>query len=48
MPARLALETAHPAHVLVTGEIALSGSSQALREDPRVRAAYLGDDVSVE
>jgi branched-chain amino acid transport system ATP-binding protein len=45
---RLALETAHQAHVLVTGEIALSGSSQALREDPRVRAAYLGEDVSVE
>ena len=45
---RLALETAHQAHVLVTGEIALCGSSQALREDPRVRAAYLGEDVSVE
>ena len=44
---RLALETAHQAHVLVTGEIALSGSSRALREDPRVRAAYLGEDVSV-
>ena len=45
---RLALETAHQAHVLVTGEIALSGSSQSLREDPRVRAAYLGEDLSVE
>ena len=44
---RLALETAHQAYVLVTGEIALSGSSAALREDPRVRAAYLGEDLHV-
>jgi branched-chain amino acid transport system ATP-binding protein len=42
---RLALETAHQAYVLVTGEIALSGSSASLREDPRVRAAYLGEDM---
>src|SRR4029434_3512658 len=41
---RLALETAHAAHVLVTGEVALSGPSAELREDPRVRAAYLGED----
>jgi branched-chain amino acid transport system ATP-binding protein len=44
---RLALETAHHAYVLVTGELALSGPSQTLREDPRVRAAYLGEDLSV-
>jgi branched-chain amino acid transport system ATP-binding protein len=44
---RLALETAHQAHVLVTGELSLSGESRALREDPRVRAAYLGEDVKV-
>jgi branched-chain amino acid transport system ATP-binding protein len=44
---RLALETAHQAHVLVTGELLLSGDSRTLREDPRVRAAYLGEDVSV-
>jgi branched-chain amino acid transport system ATP-binding protein len=43
---RLALETAHHAHVLVTGEIVLSGESRALREDPRVRAAYLGETVT--
>jgi branched-chain amino acid transport system ATP-binding protein len=42
---RLALETAHHAHVLVTGEVALSGESADLRADPRVRAAYLGEDV---
>jgi len=44
---RLALETAHRAYVLVTGELALSGESQALRQDPRVRAAYLGEDVAM-
>ncbi len=44
---RLALETAHQAHVLVTGELALSGSSQSLREDPRVKAAYLGEELHV-
>ena len=43
---RLALETAHRAYVLVTGEVALSGSSSELREDPRIRAAYLGEDVA--
>jgi branched-chain amino acid transport system ATP-binding protein len=42
---RLALETAHRAYVLVTGEVALSGSSHELREDPRIRAAYFGEDV---
>jgi branched-chain amino acid transport system ATP-binding protein len=42
---RLALMTANRAYVLVTGEIVLSGSCQELREDPRIRAAYLGEDV---
>jgi branched-chain amino acid transport system ATP-binding protein len=44
---RLALETASRAYVLVTGEVALSGSCAELREDPRIRSAYLGEDVSV-
>jgi branched-chain amino acid transport system ATP-binding protein len=44
---RLALETAHQAHVLVTGEVLLSGESRELETDPRVRAAYLGEDVKV-
>jgi branched-chain amino acid transport system ATP-binding protein len=44
---RLALETAHRAHVLVTGEVVLAGDSRELAQDPRVKAAYLGDDVSV-
>jgi branched-chain amino acid transport system ATP-binding protein len=44
---RLALETAHQAHVLVTGELSLSGPSHTLAQDPRVRAAYLGEDLKV-
>jgi branched-chain amino acid transport system ATP-binding protein len=43
---RLALETARRAYVLVTGEVQLSGSAAELREDPRVVAAYLGDEVA--
>lgn len=37
-----ALEIAHHAFVLETGEIALDGEAAALMDDPRVRAAYLG------
>ncbi len=44
---RLALETASRAYVLVTGELALSGACGELREDPRIKGAYLGEDVSV-
>jgi len=43
---RLALETAARAYVLVTGELALQGSCSELRADPRIRGAYLGEDVS--
>jgi branched-chain amino acid transport system ATP-binding protein len=43
---RLALETASRAYVLVTGELALSGGCPELRADPRVKGAYLGEDVS--
>jgi branched-chain amino acid transport system ATP-binding protein len=43
---RLALETASRAYVLVTGELALSGACASLREDPRIKGAYLGEDVS--
>jgi len=41
---RLALETAQRAYVLVTGSVVLSGPAAELREDPRIRAAYLGED----
>jgi branched-chain amino acid transport system ATP-binding protein len=43
---RLALETAARAYVLVTGEVVLSGGCAELREDPRIKGAYLGENVS--
>jgi branched-chain amino acid transport system ATP-binding protein len=43
---RLALETAQRAYVLATGEIVLSGSAAELRDDPRIREAYLGGTVT--
>jgi len=43
---RLALETAQRAYVLATGEIVLSGSAAELRDDPRIKEAYLGGSVS--
>ena len=42
---RLALETADRGYVLVTGEVVLSGTAAELRRDPRIQAAYLGEDV---
>jgi branched-chain amino acid transport system ATP-binding protein len=40
--AHLALETSQRAYVLETGEIKMSGESQSLLEDERVKEAYLG------
>jgi branched-chain amino acid transport system ATP-binding protein len=40
--ARAALESSDHGYVLETGEIALSGESDALAHDPRVQATYLG------
>ncbi len=40
--ARAALQSSDHGYVIETGEIALSGASQALADDPRVRATYLG------
>jgi branched-chain amino acid transport system ATP-binding protein len=40
--AKAALSIADRALVLVTGEVALEGTSDQLREDPRVSALYLG------
>ena len=40
--ANLALETSHYGYVLETGRIILEDRSEALRESPQVRAAYLG------
>ena len=40
--ARAALQSSDHGYVLETGEIALSGASSALAQDPRVQATYLG------
>jgi branched-chain amino acid transport system ATP-binding protein len=40
--ARAALQSSDHGYVIETGEIALSGPSHALAEDPRVQAPYLG------
>ena len=41
--ARLALQASQRAYVMESGEITLSGDSAELLEDPKVRAAYLGE-----
>jgi branched-chain amino acid transport system ATP-binding protein len=40
--AKAALSIADRALVLVTGEVALEGTSEELMEDPRLFALYLG------
>ena len=40
--ARAALQSSDHGYVIETGEIALSGASDALASDPRVQATYLG------
>ena len=40
--ANLALEISTHAFVLETGKIILSGPSKELKQDPRIREAYLG------
>ena len=40
--ANLALEVAHRAYILETGEIILSGPASELRHHPKVMEAYLG------
>ncbi|MDA8097275.1 MAG: ABC transporter ATP-binding protein [Desulforudis sp.] len=41
--AYMALQVAHRAYVLETGRVVMSGDSQTLRDDQRIRAAYLGE-----
>ena len=41
--ARMALKTAHRGYVLETGRITLADKADVLLNDPRVRAAYLGE-----
>jgi branched-chain amino acid transport system ATP-binding protein len=40
--ALMALSIAHRAYVLETGRVVLEGSAKELRENPKVKAAYLG------
>jgi len=42
--ARLALEISQRAYVMESGQIILDGPSAALLDDPKVRAAYLGEE----
>ena len=44
--AYLALQTAHRGYVLETGRILLAGAAEALRKNPRVQHAYLGEAVT--
>jgi len=46
--AYMALSVADRAYVLEAGEITLSGKASDLREDPKVRAAYLGEAAGGE
>jgi len=41
--ANMALSIAQRAYVLETGRIVLSGNAQALKEDPKIKSAYLGE-----
>ncbi len=41
--AKLALETSQRGYVMESGEITLHGDAKALLNDPKVRAAYLGE-----
>jgi branched-chain amino acid transport system ATP-binding protein len=41
--AKLALQTSRRAYVMESGEITLSGEAARLLDDPKVRAAYLGE-----
>lgn len=43
--AYMALSIAHRAYVLETGEITLAGRAADVRENPKVRSAYLGEDA---
>lgn len=42
---RLALQVAQRAYVLVTGVVVLTGPCAELRTDPRIREAYLGENL---
>jgi branched-chain amino acid transport system ATP-binding protein len=41
--ARLALQAAHRGYVMESGLVTMSGDAKAMLDDPKVRAAYLGE-----
>jgi branched-chain amino acid transport system ATP-binding protein len=41
--ARLALQAAHRGYVMESGLVTMSGDARAMLDDPKVRAAYLGE-----
>ncbi len=43
----MALQIAHRAYVLETGRVMLAGPAAELRENPRIRSAYLGDVIEI-
>ena len=43
--AKLALEAAHRGYVMDSGSIIMSGNADDMLHDPRVKAAYLGDEA---
>lgn len=45
--ARLALEASNRGYVMESGRMILEGPSQTLLDDPKVRAAYLGEEEAV-
>jgi len=46
--AYMALSVAHRAYVLETGSIILEGKPEDLRRNPKIRSAYLGEEVEEE
>jgi branched-chain amino acid transport system ATP-binding protein len=46
--AKLALEVSHRGYVMESGEITLAGEANSLLHDPKVRAAYLGEETTQE
>jgi branched-chain amino acid transport system ATP-binding protein len=43
--AKLALEAAHRGYVMDSGAVIMSGNADDMLHDPRVKAAYLGEDA---
>jgi branched-chain amino acid transport system ATP-binding protein len=41
--AKLALEAAHRAYVMDSGLVTMSGNAKDMLDDPKVKAAYLGE-----